>query len=273
MISKKQRFFSNLLQKISSNFVERIQIPLFIEIPTKEIESICKHVNNLDSLRCRLIDSCNLFDRINKKQLDKFIGFQTKGSVSCLENTLKKIYSEQHDMINFINEKINLIFLMRDYYTHGKNKHIEKAFYAFGINEKTDSYKAIWIKTYNNLISIFSNFLQITKFNSDLLKQDQLTEDTQELLESMFLMNNKEKLDDDKLKKYIAYLLTEKIANDLEMSKIFNISVFELRQELLDLYPTILKIQYCDLDSTNIYIKEIWKPIIQNYYEGKRNEE
>ena len=75
MFFSKRKKIYEILQKISTQFLEIASIPLFSELPNKEIESISKRVNSLDTLRCRLIDACNIFDRINKKQ--KIIKKQT----------------------------------------------------------------------------------------------------------------------------------------------------------------------------------------------------
>lgn len=272
MVFSKRKKIYEILQKISTHFIEFASIPLFSELPNKEIESISKRVNSLDTLRCRLIDACNIFDRINKKQFDKFTGVETKGSVISLDNTLKKLYPEQHDMINAINEKINILFLMRDYFTHGKNRNIKKAFSFLTIADETNSYKTIWKKAFNHLISIFQDILKLTDFDIEVIKQTQIDEDTSELLEKMFINHNKHKLDDNELKKYLSYLLNADKVNDIDLSKTFNIDIFDLRKTLLSLYPEIIEIYFCDLESTIITIKDEWKNVIKNYYNGDYDE-
>lgn len=272
MFFSKRKKIYEILQKISTQFLEIASIPLFSGLPNKEIESISKRVNSLDTLRCRLIDTCNIFDRINKKQFDKFTGVETKGSVISLDNTLKKLYPEQHDMINAINEKINIIFLMRDYFTHGKNRNIKKAFSFLSIDGETNSYKTIWKKAYDHLITIFQDILDLTDFDVEVIKQTQIDEDTREFLEIMFINHNKYKLDDNELKKYLSYLLNVSEVNDIELSKTFNVDIFTLRNTLLSLYPEIIEIHFCDLESTVITIKEEWKNVIRNYYNGDYDE-
>ena len=69
----RKSIITKYLEKISISFADITNIPLFVELPNKEISSVSKNVYTLDSLRCRLIDLCTIFDRINKKQIDKYI--------------------------------------------------------------------------------------------------------------------------------------------------------------------------------------------------------
>ena len=50
------------------------------------------------------------------------------------------------------------------------------------------------------------------------------------------------------------------------------LKLFELLVFTKSLYPEIIEIHFCDLESTVITIKEEWKNVIKNYYNGDYDE-
>lgn len=271
---KVKKVTKDKLQKLSTIFVEKTGVPLFIELPIKEIDSISKRVISLDSLRCRLIDLCNIFDRFNKKQFDNYSTIHTQGSKTSLINVLKKICFNNHDEINEIEKKIDYLYLMRDYYTHGKNKSIKKAFDYLKIQENDyTKYKYIWNKAFQLFEIIINDVSNLINDDVDYIKQEKIDEDSILFFENIMIGSCKSLLSNPEYKKYILRLLSEEKITDMQLAKEFNISVFELRKKLLNLFPRILEITFFDLDSTYIAIKKGYIESIKNFYNEEKYED
>ena len=104
------------IQLLSKLIYESISISLFSELPLTELELITNNVDNIDSLRSRINDICNIIDRINKKEIDKYTNVKTTGSKQTLINLLKTILQMAHDQINkSIENTLDIIFLVRAY--------------------------------------------------------------------------------------------------------------------------------------------------------------
>lgn len=268
----RKRIITKNLETLSIKFADITNIPLFIELPNKEISSISKNVYTLDSLRCRLIDLCTIFDRINKKQIDKYIGLKgLQGSKISLINVLKKINTKQHDEINQLEKKLDILYLLRDYYTHGKNKNIKDAYVFLKIEEnEINNYHSIWKKTEFLFTEILTNLTSFLNYDVKELKQEQIKEKSISDLGEMFCRSKSYLLE--KKKKYITFLLNEDSIIDTQLAQTFGIEIDVLRKELLDLFPEIIEINYVDLESTRISINTELKQIILNYYQELENE-
>ena len=261
------------LEKISISFADITNIPLFVELPNKEISSVSKNVYTLDSLRCRLIDLCTIFDRINKKQIDKYIDLKgVQGSKTSLIYALKKINLKQHDEINQLEKKLDILYLLRDFYTHGKNKNIKDAYSFLDIKESDQyAYHFIWRKVELLFIDILKDLTNLLNYDVKELKQEQIKEKLISDLGNMFCRSNSYLLKEKK--KYITLLLHEDYIIDTQLAKTFGIEIDILRKELLDLFPEIIEIHYVDLESTKISINSELKQLIINYYQELENEE
>ncbi len=269
----KKSIITKYLEKISISFADITNIPLFIELPNKEISSISKSVYTLDSLRCRLIDLCTIFDRINKKQIDKYIELKgIQGSKTSLIYVLKKLNSKQHDEINQLEKKLDILYLLRDFYTHGKNKNIKDAYDFLKIKESEQNhYHYIWKKVESLFTEILTDLTNLLNYDVKELKQEQLQEKSISDLGDMFCRSNSYLLNEKK--KYITLLLNEDSILDTQLAETFGIEIDILRKEMLDLFPEIIEITYVDLKSTKISINSELKQIIINYYQELENEE
>lgn len=261
MINKK-------IQNLSTIFSERLSIPLFDEIPISEISAVCTDLDGFESLRIKSVDLCNILDRINKKQLDKYSGIKSQGSKSCLMNALKKYFANNHDEINSIEMQLDFIFLIRDFLTHKKNKNISKAWEYLEINIDNDSPGIVWKKIKNLFDNILDTIISLFYKKSDLIKQDEIDKKVKENILNMFGEKYCKLLDKPRGKAFLAYILSNDKVVDTEMAEIFNLEIDELRKELLAYIPIFLKISYCTRTSTYISIKDNWKEYISNYFAG-----
>jgi len=150
------------LQTLSVIINDLIEIPLFKEFPSDELQSLDLSVSDEDSLRARVADLCNILDRINKKNLDKYSGASTKGSKECLICLMKKMLPDEHIKIDqTIDLPIGMVLLFRDYITHRRNKNIKKALIFFGIELPLTDYNYIWDKLYFSFNESIDNCLEI----------------------------------------------------------------------------------------------------------------
>lgn len=260
-------------EKLSEVFYDKTQISLFKQLPNKEIENI-KYKKDIDKdvLVSRLNDLSNFIDRIDKKEIDKFCKQKSEGSKKTLINVLKFLFKDLHDEINNIDENLDLIFLLRAYYTHGKNRNIKIAFEKLNINEDNPSFEEIWNKVLLLFEEILLSIISLFETKHNEIIQAELDTNISNLLLNNALNNNSHILKDKYYEKYILHLIYSKNIIDKSMAKDFNISINQLRTDLLALHPTFLKIDFNDYDSCKISIKDIFKEKIIEYYKGKNDE-
>lgn len=115
------------LQNLSIVINDFIEVPLFKEVPSDRLRSLGLAVSDEDSLRARFSDLCNILDRMNKKELDRFTDVSTKDSRDCLICLMKRIVPDEHVKIDqTIDVPLGMILLFRGYITHRRNRGIQK---------------------------------------------------------------------------------------------------------------------------------------------------
>lgn len=257
------------LQTLSRIIFEITETPLFEEVPTKEIASIEKDVVDEDSFRARLLDLCNILDRINKRQLDRITGIQSNGSRNCLVNILKFIATDQHPKIDeYVGKPIGMILLIRGYLTHGKNRNFPKALEFLEIENIAEDYPETWRKildVFHEAIdastSIFTNFIM-----QSYHKQAEMDESVIQVLNARLLSRIGYLLDNDNVKRMLLFMLSEKTILDTKLADVFGMEVFELRNLLLPLVPHIMRVRFYDRSSTTITINKNAKELLFNKY-------
>jgi len=265
-------FEENMIKKkikmLSGIFYEKISIPLFINIPMDEIEDVAdENVSDEDSLLARLNNVSNIVDRINKKELDKFTSVKTRGSKLCLITTLKHMFRELHDEINIIEENLDILFLMRAFFTHKRNRNIQIAFDKLNIIEGETEENEIWYKCKILFEEVLDNITNLFHQESHEIIQDEIDKEVYDNLIEIYLAKHNANLSNGYYKKYITYLLHGSEVIDTEMAKNFNVGINKLREDLLCFYPNLLQISFYTEKSCKIEIKEIFKDPIKLYYE------
>ena len=254
------------LQKISSNFYDVCEISFFPYLLNQEITNLSKPVLGIDSLRTHAIDLCNIFDRVNKKAFDKFTGINSKGSKTSLINILKILRKDDHDDVNTISDHLDMIYLFRDYLTHGKNKNINKASDFFKCNIKHDPPKVIWQKITISVDDLLSKIEDFLIRPTEQLHQRSIDDDIFSVLIKNEIDLAKATLFDPKIKRILTYLLTENKILDIELAKIFEIEIGRLRGDMLVIYPKFIEISPRDRASTFVSIKQIFRDELKNFY-------
>lgn len=263
----------NLVERLSEDFSDQFSFPLFKALPIKELNSIEKEVEDEDSLRCRLLDSANLFDRINKSAMDIFEE-PSKGSKMCLIRFFKS-KNTSLDTINVVEKNLDILFLLRDYFAHGRNKSKEKAFKYLQLDfeEDADKYALIWDKTKALLEDTIKKLIEIVNFSADAEKQNKIDEDAKFALGKYFAKCNENKLNKPLTKKIILFLLKKEKMVDFQIARDLEIPLEKVRSLLFELYPQVFFISYFDDKYSEVELKKEWKEIIQNYYSGAYDED
>ena len=238
-------------------------------MPSSELESIKKSVEDEDSFTIRLNAICNLIDRINKKQIDKFTDVKTDGSKKTLTNLLKKMFPNEHNLIDDkIDKALGMIFLLRAFHTHQRNINIQKAYAFFGIDNPISDFSISWRIVFTTFNQIFDDILQLFKSKSlaNLKKQQEIDEDLQNYLENIYINENRNNFDDIAIRQIILYLLTNERVIDTTLADEFGMDISTLREILLPLIPNTLLVRYHDFDSTQIEIRNHAKMVLKRYY-------
>lgn len=260
------------IEKLSQLFLKKHEIPLFSDLPYSELSSIEQDDGvNKDSLVSKLNDLTNLIDRINKRDFDKITGLKTKGTKECLINILKYTFKDSHDYIGNIKKNLDMIFLLRGYYTHKRNKNIKVAFDMLEINAKSEV-EEIWLKSKSLFNETISGIIQLFEYKKDEILQEKIDSEMSTILLKMFMGGHESELNDPKYNKYVTFLLTNKNVIDTDMAKTFNIPIEELRNDLLLFYPLLLEMDYHDMESTRINLKDIFVESLKEYFWGDDNE-
>ncbi|MEL7981530.1 hypothetical protein AAG584_15895 [Vreelandella titanicae] len=267
MTSKLEALFESLSIKVH----EQTGLNLFKEIPLSEIRSMSSDVDNEDSLRVRITDACNIFDRINKKNIDQYLSVSSKGSKTTFINLMKHICKNDHVLISQEIEKpLGMIFLLRGYLVHRRNSNIKKGLDYFQLSLPLSDFQGIW----NKVIAILCQLLEladnaIQRARNDIkLKQDEIDTDLQEVLARRMLKKYQYILDGNKSKPIILQLISSGHLSDTELATQFNLDVLKLRELLLDLVPHIISIKHRDMESTELKIDDHVVPILKNHYFG-----
>lgn len=259
----------NLVEKLSEDFSNQFSFSFFKSLPIKELNSIEKKVEDEDSLRARLLDSANLFDSINKNEMDRNLKEPTKGSKTCLIQFFKS-KNMSLDTINVVEKNLDILFLLRDFYAHRHNKHKEKAFKFLGLNfeNDADNYVLLWNKVKKLLEETIKKLIEIVNFSADAQKQEKIDEDTKFALEKHFVGLFERQLNDQSMKKIFHFLLSEGKVVDYQIAKELEMPLAKVRSFLFDLYPQVILISYFDDNYSSVEIKKEWKKIITKYYSG-----
>lgn len=257
------------LQDLSTFILERAGFPLFNSLPIEELESLKKDVDDEDRFRARLSDLCNLIDRINKKDIDKFIGVKTQGSRTAFINLVKKLFPDEH---NFIDERVDrplgMTFLLRDYLTHRRNINAQKAYDFFELSDPIKDNRAAWERVIYLFNQLIDDVVQLLKRQplAHLTKQEEIEQELKEVLDDRLVKKYRYVFEEENAKKLLLYILAEKNVVDSELAKKFKMEVSELRELLLPLIPDILRVRYLDNNSTEIEIKDYALEILKDYY-------
>lgn len=258
------------LQTLSKIFVEVVGIPLFSEMPLKELEYLKKDVLNIDTFTLSIKELCNLFDRINKSEIDKYLGnIKSQGSKECLVNLLKKMFIDNNYIINSqIDNNLGMIFLLRAYYIHNKNRNIKKAEEFFEFRFPVDDYSDLWNKvlfcfesTLDIIIELFNN-KQIER----RLQQNEFEEKMIPLLRFEYIKRNKRIFNSNSVKILLLFLYSHDKITDIELAKEFRYSVLELRELLLPIIPALILPSYVNKHSTLISLTDLGRELIKKIY-------
>ena len=257
------------LQTLSIIINDLIEVPLFKEFPSDELQSLDLAVSDEDSLRARVADLCNILDRINKKELDKFSSVSTKGSRDCLICLMKKLLPDGHIKIDqTIDLPIGMVLLFRGYITHRRNRGINKALKFFEIELPLADYKIAWDKLYfrfNEAIDSCIEMLNSAATKIDF-KQNEIDDQLIEILEERVINKYEYLLENPAIKRMLLYLLSEGSAIDSDLSKFFKLEIKELRNVLLPLVPNILNVSYHNSTETIISVNDYAKTLLKTYY-------
>lgn len=257
------------LQTLSIITNDLIEVPLFKEFPSDELQSLDLAVSDEDSLRARVADLCNILDRINKKELDKYSGVSTKGSRECLICLMKKMLPDEHIKIDqTIDLPIGMVLLFRGYITHRRNRGINKALSFFELELPLTDYSSAWDKLYCRFNESIDNCIEIlnnaaTKIN---FKQNEIDDQLMNILEERAIRKYEYLLEDPTIKGMLLYLMSEGMAIDSDLSKLFKLEIKELRNILLPLVPNILKVSYHNSVDTMISVNDYSKKMLKEYY-------
>jgi len=257
------------LQNLSRMINDLIEIPLFEEIPSDELQSLTFAVSDEDSLRARVVDLCNILDRINKKALDQFTGVSTKGSKDCLICLLKKMLPKEHIRIDQkVDSPIGMILLFRGYITHRKNREIKKALDFFNIKLPIVDYKDIWGKLYfcfNESIDNCTEMLNLdaTKIN---FKQDEIDDQVKKVLKERVIRKHGRLLEEANVKQILLYIMAEGTVIDSDLSQLFKLEISDIRNLLLPLVPSILEVSYYNSVNTKIEVNDFALRMLKELY-------
>lgn len=257
------------LQTLSKIINDLIEVPLFKEFPSDELQSLVWAVSDEDSLRARVADLCNILDRINKKALDHFSGVSTKGSRDCLICLIKKILPDEHVKIDqMIDSPIGMILLFRGYITHRKNRGIKKALDFFDIDLPIVDFKGTWEKLYFHFNESIDNCIEMlntvaTKIN---FKQNEIDDQLKNILEERTIRKCSYLLEEPNVKGILLYVMAEGSVIDSDLSKLFKLEMTDLRKTLLPLVPNILKVSYHNSVNTIISVNNYALDMLKEFY-------
>ncbi len=257
------------LQSLSIIINDLIEIPLFKEFPSDELQSLDLAVTDEDSLRARVADLCNILDRINKKELDKHSGVSTKGSRECLICLIKKILPDEHIEIDqTIDLPIGMVLLFRGYITHRRNRGISKALEFFDIGLPLTDYKIAWDKLYFRFNESIDNCIEMLNSAASRIdfRQTEIDDQLMQILEERTIRKYEYLLEDPIIKGILLYLISEGSAIDSNLAKLFKLEIYELRNILLPLAPNILKVSYRNSVDTMISVNDYSKKMLKRYY-------
>ncbi len=264
----------NKLELTALKINSLIDIPLFSILPLAELDSLNKEVSDEDSLSLCINSLCNLFDRINKKELDKFIGIDnSSGSRDCFVKLLKKLLPTNHNKIDEnVDKPLGMILLLRAYFIHKRNSKIKKAEEYFEIKFPIKDYSSLWNKVYYQFSSVLDivNELLDEKENPNYKIQESIDDETTILLRDNFINKHSTLLNDISVKKVLLFLYSEKSMSDCDVAKEFRYPVYELRELLLPCVPSLIYPQFIDKKSTMISLTPIGKSIIESLYLGDK---
>ena len=262
MLSKK-------LQNLSIIINDLTDVPFFKEFPSDELKSLDLAVSDEDSLRARVADLCNILDRINKKELDKFLNVSSNGCRECLICLMKKIVPDEHVKIDqAIDLPLGMILLFRGYVTHRRNRGIKKAIDYLDIEFPIADYKIAWGKLYFCFNESIDNCIEILNHAAVKIdfKQNEIDDQLMNILEKRAIRKYRYLLEDPNIKGMLLYLMSEDSVIDSNLSKMFKLEIKELRNTLLPLVPNILKVSYHNSVDTILSINEYAKTMLKEFY-------
>jgi len=257
------------LQALSRIIFELTEIPLFIEMPSGELNSLDVAVTDEDSLRARVADICNLLDRLNKREIDRFTGVSTKGSRKCFICLLKKLLPNEHNSIDkHIEFPLGMILLLRGFLTHRKNKGIKRALEFFEIKPPIQYHQTLWEKVLFHFNETIDHSIEILNFDASKkdFRQDEIDDQLRIVLEEKLIRRYSYLFEEDNVKSLLLYIMSKGTAIDAELSRLFKLDISELRESLLPLVPNILRISYYDSEFTKITINDYALEILKDFY-------
>lgn len=258
------------LEIISSRVNAISGIPLFAELPVSELETLNKKIFDEDSISIGINSLCNLLDRINKKELDKYNGIgKSNGSRDSLIRYLKKILPSNHNKIDeYIDKPLGMILLLRGYFIHKRNNNIRKAEEYFLIKFPVNNYSDLWSKVlyqFNTSLDVIKELLD-EKENTVLKQQENINDEITTLLSANYVTKYDHRLKESSVKKILLYLYTEEESMDYDIAKEFRYDIEELRELLLPFIPSLLYPKYIDLKSTLVCLTTFGKSLVENLY-------
>lgn len=270
MTSKLEVLFESLSTKVH----EQTELSLFKEMPLSEISSASLDVDSEDALRARITDACNIFDRINKKDIDRYLGISSEGSKATFVNLMKHICRNEHAMISEEIEKpLGMVFLMRGYLVHRRNKSLKRALDYFQLSLPLSDSQDTWNKVLTVLcqsLELANHAIQRVTENKNF-RQEEIDAYLQEALEQRMLRKHQYILDDNDAKPIILQLMSSGPLSDKELASQFKLDIFNLRVLLLGLAPHVIEVNYKDMESTELQVASHALPILKTHYFGNTN--
>ncbi len=248
---------SELIQTVDNEFTTIFSFPLFSQIPASNISELNNPVNDKDSFITRLTQYSTIFDNFNKKEMDTITGGKTQGTRECLENFLKsKLKNEQIFIDDKIINPMKLFCLLRDYVVHGRNRNKGKAISYFKLSDPIEDFESSWKSAVSVYQSIFLSISFLLKsVNLETIKSSKLNKETEDLLVRQFIADCSYYFEDRRTNALFREIIEKGPVSDVELAKIFNINVIELRRILYPFVDKLILTQYKAYNETLISLK------------------
>jgi len=241
---------SELIHAVENEFTNLFGFSLFSNTPASQIADLSEPVNNLDSFKARILSCCALFDHLNKKSMERITREESTGTRLSFEIFLKfKMINEQMYIDDKIIKPISLLYLLRDYLAHGRNKNKSKAFKYFHLNDPIDNYETSWKNILSVYESIFHSILFLIRgADHDFEDSVKINKDTELSLVKQFFADFSFYFENKKTNALLREIIEFGPIKDTTVANIFNIELIELRKLL---YPFINKLIISEYNSIN----------------------
>lgn len=253
----------DMLQRL---FEENYGFTLFSEYKVTSIINLKRDVIDEDSLTVRLRDvTTQLLENINKNQFDKITQIKSKGEIVSIANFLKLRFQEDSKTIeDSIILPMWAVYNIRTEFAHKKNRNYRKALNILNIKETELTPEYIWKKCIEALGNSFSLILEMllndkcekeNEYFMELAKENLVTDAKLKIISLIKYYPLAEP--------YLHILSNRGVINDIDLAKMLNKKVTEVRKDLYPFLGQVILYSYTGNGHTKIWIIDEVLPVIR----------